>query len=97
MNLGATWVQNMQDRPKTEAVSSGEGLFLLDLASVSADLGYASAGFAMAILNTLFGGQGLVAAAGRHPDFQARIEWLGGLLLVASFVGLGFDLAQATG
>ena len=51
----------------------------------------------MAIVTTLFGGLGLVAAAGRHPDFQARIEWLGGLLLVASFVGLGFDLAQATG
>lgn len=49
----------------------------------------------MAIVTTLLGGLGLVATAQRRPDGQARLEWLGGMLLVVSFVGLGFNLAQA--
>ncbi len=55
----------------------------------------------MAFITTLIGGLGLVATAGRDPGRDpgraARLEWFGGMLLVVSFVGLGFDLAQATG
>ena len=51
----------------------------------------------MAIITTLLGGLGLVATAQRHPDRRDRFEWLGGMLLVVSLVGLGFNLAQASG
>lgn len=50
----------------------------------------------MAITTTLFGGLGLVATASNHPAHAARLDWWGWLLLVASLVGLGFDLAQAS-
>ena len=50
----------------------------------------------MAILTTLLGGLGLVATASKHPAHAALLEWWGGLLLVGSLVGLGFNLAQAS-
>ncbi len=50
----------------------------------------------MAIVTTLLGGLGLVATASSHPAHTARLEWWGGMLMVASLVGLGFNLAQAS-
>ena len=50
----------------------------------------------MAIIITFLSGLGLAATASSHPADAARLEWWGGLLLVASLVGLGFDLAQAS-
>ncbi|WP_237478287.1 hypothetical protein [Lichenibacterium dinghuense] len=51
----------------------------------------------MAIITTLLGGLGLVATGQRHPERRERFEWVGGMLLVAGFVGLGFNLARAAG
>lgn len=51
----------------------------------------------MAVISTFFGGLSLVATASKHPVHTARLEWWGGLLLVVSLVGLGFDLARAVG
>ncbi len=53
---------------------------------------------ATAILVLLFtAGVGLVAAAQHLGSHAGRLERLGGLLLVAGFVGLGFELAQSGG
>ncbi len=51
-----------------------------------------------AILSTTFIiGVGLVALARRAPTHASALEWLGGLLLVVSLVGLGFGLARHGG
>ena len=50
----------------------------------------------MVIITTIVGGLGLVATASNRPALAARLEWWGGMLLVVSLVGLGFNLAQAS-